>query len=935
MPPTTSQEAGRPTSHAEDDVVSPVLVAEMAHLGFIDDATRQRLEDASQPDGAILFDEIHRLAPDDKPAALCLSGGGIRSATFSLGVLQAFARSGRLQRFHYLSTVSGGGYIGSWLSHWLYRESWDWSRVLPNLAEAPRSTPSASAIHRTAATPITRLRAYSNYLSPIVGLSMDTLALVSIFIRNLLLNLLVWLPLIAALVMLPRVYVAALMDAPPSAPDTFTLSLLGTAAALLVAGIAYIVADLPGSRRKPGHPDVLPLPEDSRSYFVVACFAPVAAAAVALSLACARLIPGADQDERWYFMIAGAGIHVLGAVLGSFWRNKRKMPWRGGLPVLLALAVVAIGGVVGGLMLWSIHQAMGLTAQATASARLSYALVAVPFLMGCFWITMALYAGIVSRWTSEDDREWWAKATAWWLYASVGWLLLFGLVIYLPPLVLAQLSKALPATTQVAATGGLLGLLTSAIGYWGKNSEKLKRHAASVVRIAGKHVLDLMAALFVLAVLLGVSLAINRVLQGCTWCDVAALAAPTTPPPKGVDVRALTYQHVLNNTAWWVALLGATASLGFAWLVSALIGANTFSLHGMYGNRLVRAYLGAARARRSPHWFTGFDPEDNIDLAALAQDKVPARERRLFPVINIALNLVKPSTRRLSWQQRKACSFTATPLHCGADGVGFTKTSEYGAGDGMSLARAFTISGAAASPNMGYHSSPMVTLAMMLFNVRLGWWLPNPGPAGHKYWRRNGPSVGFWAMLSEALGTTTDDRPTVYLSDGGHFDNHGLYEMVRRRCHRIVVVDCTADPQFEYADLLSTVRKIRIDLGISIELPSELPGPERSTPHERMLVGSIRYSDRDGCPVSENGTLYVLKPRLIGDEPPDVLHYAKSSGSPKNNFPHQSTIDQFFDEDQFESHRILGWLTAQRSFPDDHAWPAAAAPATTEASDHG
>ena len=409
MPPTSSQQASRPISHAEDDVVSPVLVAEMAHLGFIDEATRRRLEEAGQPDEAALFDEIHRLAPDDKPAALCLSGGGIRSATFSLGVLQAFARSGRLQRFNYLSTVSGGGYIGSWLSHWLFRESWDWDKVLPNLAEAPRSTPSASAIHRTAANPITRLRAYSNYLSPIVGFSMDTLALVSIFIRNLLLNLLVWIPLIAALVMLPRVYVSALMDVPPGSPDTLAQGLLIVAAALLIGGIAYIVADLPGARRKPGSPDVLPLPEDKKSYFMLACFAPVAAAAVALSLACARLLPGSDPNAPWYFMGAGAGIHVVGAVLGSAWRERRKMPWRGGLPLLLALSVVALGGLGGGALLWGIHQFMGLPEQAPASARLMYALVAVPFLMGCFWVTMALYAGIVSRWTAEDDREWWPR----------------------------------------------------------------------------------------------------------------------------------------------------------------------------------------------------------------------------------------------------------------------------------------------------------------------------------------------------------------------------------------------------------------------------------------------------------------------------------------------------------------------------------------------
>src|SRR5260370_28842846 len=64
-----------------------------------------------------IWSAIHGLK--EKRAALCISGGGIRSATFGLGVLQGLARCGLLDRFHYLSTVSGGGYIGSWLSAWI------------------------------------------------------------------------------------------------------------------------------------------------------------------------------------------------------------------------------------------------------------------------------------------------------------------------------------------------------------------------------------------------------------------------------------------------------------------------------------------------------------------------------------------------------------------------------------------------------------------------------------------------------------------------------------------------------------------------------------------------------------------------------------------------------------------------------------------------
>ena len=102
---------------------------------------------------------------------------------------------------------------------------------------------------------------------------------------------------------------------------------------------------------------------------------------------------------------------------------------------------------------------------------------------------------------------------------------------------------------------------------------------------------------------------------------------------------------------------------------------------------------------------------------------------------------------------------------------------------GMSLATAMTISGAALSPNWGYHSSPITAFLMTLFNVRLGAWLPNPAVVtDERELHRGYPSQGLAAMLHDLLGTTTDTTRAIYLSDGGHFDNLGLYEMLRRRC---------------------------------------------------------------------------------------------------------------------------------------------------------
>ena len=89
----------------------------------------------------------------------------------------------------------------------------------------------------------------------------------------------------------------------------------------------------------------------------------------------------------------------------------------------------------------------------------------------------------------------------------------------------------------------------------------------------------------------------------------------------------------------------------------------------------------------------------------------------------------------------------------------------------MSLGTAVTISGAAFTPNAGYHSSPLLTFVMAFFNVRLGWWLGNPRSAPPR--REPGPRHAAAPLISETFGLTNDEHRWVYLSDGGHFDNLG------------------------------------------------------------------------------------------------------------------------------------------------------------------
>ena len=153
--------------------------------------------------------------------------------------------------------------------------------------------------------------------------------------------------------------------------------------------------------------------------------------------------------------------------------------------------------------------------------------------------------------------------------------------------------------------------------------------------------------------------------------------------------------------------------------------------------------------------------------------------------------------------------------------------------------------------------------------------------------------------------STDDQKPYVYLSGGGYFENLGLYKMVLRRCRYIVVVDARCDPQHEFTDLGNAIRKIRIDSGVPIKI-TDLPIYSRESKKKgaRCALGISRYSCIDGT--DTDGVLVYIKPAFYEtDEPKDVLNYALTSPS----FPHESTADQWFDESQFESYRMLGLHT--------------------------
>jgi hypothetical protein len=351
----------------------------------------------------------------------------------------------------------------------------------------------------------------------------------------------------------------------------------------------------------------------------------------------------------------------------------------------------------------------------------------------------------------------------------------------------------------------------------------------------------------------------------------------------------VTGRDVPARALGFLVIVGSSIAI----LVSWLAGANRFSLHAAYGNRLVRAYVGKSTAQGAGI----FDPEDNLSESALVG-------LRPLPVVNLALNVTRGGP--LEWQSRKATTFSVTPYFCGSPATGFVPTEAFAGEKGMSVGKAMTISGAAASPAMGYHTSKAVAFAMTLLNVRLGWWLPNP--RSNTELARKEPRFPLRALARELLGIASLDDDWIYASDGGHFDNLGLYEMVRRRCRRIVVVDASADPKFQYDDLARTLRLVRADFGVDVEFDKRCAPRRGAAPAQQVMLGRIRYWP-DGTDDDRDGTLVYIKPMLPADAPIDVIQHAEPERAAR--FPHATTSDQFFDEAQFESYRRLGLLTAR------------------------
>ena len=720
---------------------------------------------------------------------IALSGGGIRSATFNLGVLQGLQELDLLRHVDYLSTVSGGGFIGSWLVanvrrsvHWLGRVT-DWR---------------ASIAH---------LRSYSSYLAPRTGvLSADTWTMVATWLRNtffIQLTGLAWLfvLLLSTLALKPAFIKLPVWQFPGMPLYKYILYFTGF---LVAVTILYQLLKLTADNEESpgdGNPihrmrvkiltklldwqltqrgEFLQLPRLVRKFRAgnslwVRRFCIYPACVAAFCVSSLFWHDATTQSSQWVRLDSLIG---FGSIVRSAWG-----PWRAILLFsLLALIFIALFSMrkprrvyafwigplctaVLYLCLCAIFYFDLMLARMERSETAWTAYVITPALvLFAYALSVVLLIGFCGRVSSEAFREWWTRVGAWLMAYPLAWIALTGIAVFGPQLAAFVWTYLHNPALKWGSILGSVGTVVAGLiaGKSGKtNGESDKSPKLQILAIAGGVVFLLGGAVLastLLYLLLFKLIASDEACYGCFFT---------------------TLDHLPYFSVFWFWL----GTVGIGSLLSFCFEINIFGFNQFYRNRIVRCYLGATRtapALRNPNRLTGFDFKDDIKLHKLYRDakldKLNGRFRGPFPIINCALNL--SGSKDLTVKNRHSASFTLTPLHCGSDRplVGYAPTSESSKrsfAGGIMLGQAVAVSGAAVSPNMGYNTSPLVAFMLTMFNVRLGWWFPNPS---RRRWKRNGLDFSLYYLTRELLGLADERREYLNVSDGGHFENLAVYE---------------------------------------------------------------------------------------------------------------------------------------------------------------
>ncbi|MFZ5439978.1 MAG: hypothetical protein ACOZQL_08205 [Myxococcota bacterium] len=773
-------------------------------------------DDASEPPA--LKVEVDGLASDEPWVrftnrdrfGLAFSGGGIRSASFNLGVLQTLAEKGWLAEVDYLSTVSGGGYIGGFWS--ALRRQHGAVGALEALARW-RKPGSGS---RAEPHEVRHLRQFSRFLVPRLGaLRLETWAAILAVVAGL----------------LPTAVLAA--------------SALTLCCALFV-----------------GLSPLLVTAEGASAFSVLAA-------------------------------VVAAGVTELN------WLHRRRIGESGLGLLLMATCCCACGGAlfayVGelGALEPALAAAMESLRTTPLEERLRFVLPGVPTVepwtlntalllpagvFGCSALVAIILRLVTSRLPRVSTLHGRSERLA-------VWLLRTGVLWATVVLVWELARHERDATFRIGASGAAAGGLFLWLREW------LRAAPGGATGVVTKVP---------------------------TWLkplasQVLAFAAVLAFTVAGTAL----FQVYVDSATFWRAVIAASACFV---VIGLFVDTSRVGLHVFYRRRLARAFLGAARADGQPP-ATHSDERDDFAFQEL-DGRDAARNAKAVggPVHLVCCAANDVRSESLQMLARGGRSVAVSPL--GLSVGNFARPPWT-----MKLSAALTASGAAVNSQMGTLSvkfGDAVSVLLSLFNLRLGLWTRHPlSPPTPCFSRALRPlrqlaieafgateatpvrdALTHYRALREREQTGTGASPSpdlanLHLSDGGHFENLGLYELVRRHCRYIIVSDAGADPDLAFDDLGNAIRRVREDFAVEVDIDVEPLRVRDGFSQQHVVVGTIHY---DGLNGTDKGTLLYMKPTLVGGEPPDVRQYHERN----RTFPHEGTADQFYDEPQWESYRRLG-----------------------------
>jgi hypothetical protein len=1049
----TSKADETPTTDKRD--AAATLANAPTNVGAANPADAQVTELEARP-GELLRREAEAIkhrreaarVPDGPPIGIAVSGGGIRSATFALGVFQSLARSNLLRHVDYLSTVSGGGYFGSFLGA-LYKRH-------PGSVESVLSDSNDKVIRY--------LRENGRYLAP--GGSSDLLLGGAVLLRNwvalqvLLASFLLFIFLAAETVLL-FAFSGASSEGEGSTwsglsewsttyverwlagegvwlSPWFTLPALVLVALGLPLGWSYWTL---GRGRLPlWFGELQPALEVTwaalpnlvvalgAAWFVWPISTLLGVACIWVALFGLVMAALADDERKWMLWLPFGAVLIALAV----W-----YPWLG---PRLELTLTTPVEQAGGFALFVVAITAILHWLLSAADKRQEAVEPQPKSSDEGTLQGAGGLRATSHELSADSRGRHRVSTAL-RTVLVGSALLLGFALVETLGRSIYLAAVGEPGVVLGVSGGVATFFWACatfarkvvVSFSSTTDRKRPRPSVGIAAWAA-------AVVVLVVVLAGAAFAT----QAITWQAGSPTRGPDFSASEPAETRVglidasgpdfPSVDVVLNmpteaaqtsldeavgsaepsdpaTVAWrtlWFTLVAFAASVLFG---SSRVFLNRSTHLPLYSARLTRAYLGASNPRRisrdgeKPLKRDQHEPDPQAATRVMPGDDIPAREYwgwgwdpdqgpppasahwakgAPLHIVNVTINETVDGRSQIQQSDRKGlglaigpCALSAgvhhhllpgasTPIPNPKDefrvfrfptDFAFFKrrrASDFYPREQLTLGQWMSVSGAAFSTGLGSRTNQGMSLLAGFTNVRLGYWW-RPGIEWGLSVRRFLGSL-FWVqsyLFREMLARFPGTQNTLwYLSDGGHFENMGGYELIRRRLPFIVIIDGEADPNCQFEGLGNLVRKARIDFGAEIDFAPDpfreldpdasgypLPlGPlahlrrgkwtkegTTGTPHDwtfevcetgghslaRAALARVCYTDEPQS-TPDHWLLYI-KPTLLERMPADLEHY--SSQNPE--FPNESTGDQFFDEAQWESYRKLGELTGKELFRAD------------------